>query len=202
MAWLQTDKFAFACDSRHRVSSLNVTLEPWLSWALRRAYPSQREGVKSTKGSGKSRTISNHHSSLFLSFSSPSKDCLFLVVMTGIIVIALIGWSFCNLRAPPDRSSSLWWSWDLKFSWVVSKPVCFSVTPNCHSLRLVATLCCVLTRKFPSMGNARSTHGSVYWNSEQCALFWYSVLRYSWVKTSGRKFWSTWPVPNRTVHKS
>lgn len=44
------DKFTFAYDSRHSENCINVTLETWLSWALEKAYLSQREGAKTCQG--------------------------------------------------------------------------------------------------------------------------------------------------------
>lgn len=84
------DKFTFACDSRHSESCLNVTFEPWLSSALKRAYSSQRKEAEIQKGSGKCPN-SQQPSQLSLPLIfSPSKNCIFLVVMAGIIVNSLI----------------------------------------------------------------------------------------------------------------
>lgn len=95
------DKFAFTCKSRHCGSFLTVTLEPGLVELWRGLTIPKGKGLKSTKDSGKfPNNQQSSQLSLTLSFSPPSKNCILLVVMTGNIAIALIGWFSCNIPCP------------------------------------------------------------------------------------------------------
>lgn len=73
-------------------------LGAWLSWALKRPYPSHRDGVEIYKGQLEILAQSTIFTALSpSSFSPPSKNCISLVVMAGHITVTLIGWSSCDV---------------------------------------------------------------------------------------------------------